>query len=266
MRKSTESLTASQFTYEVAAVEFFHVRFKGHLLRSHAVLKGMGIEHPAKHTVPMLRPAASLYCLHFAAMGYARLGGGMMLQQRRGMRPGEMLGLTKEDLLFSIDVGDIYGKPRLDVALGQRTGTKIKRAQSVSVYADADPDVLGFMLTLRNNTPDGALLFPYSIDTYRRLLAKVSMRLGLTDLHYTPHGPRAGYATEATLNKVPMAEIMGTGRWSQEKTLRTYVDVVSARSVISTMRMAGLAEAMEYAAAHWTSYLSPDVLAQAYRR
>lgn len=105
------NLSRTNFTYEVAAVEFFHVRLKGHLKHCRAALDDIGIRHPTKHTVPMTKVKAALYCSHFAALGYGRLGGGMVLQRRRGLRPGELLSLRATDLAFSDEAGGAFGAP-----------------------------------------------------------------------------------------------------------------------------------------------------------
>ena len=107
-----------------------------------------------------------------------------MLQQRRGLRPSEMLGLTPEDVCFS-DSGAGSGPGRADIALGARVGTKLKHPQWISVYADCDPDVLLFLRWVVQHTPKGKLLFPRSIDTFRNLMVKVSEGLGIR-LHWTP--------------------------------------------------------------------------------
>ena len=99
--KSEAQLSRAAFTYLVAAVEFYHSRFKGSLSRCHASLDRMGISNATKHTLPLLSSHACLFCSHFACLGYARLGGGLVFQQRRGLRPGEMLSLRPEDLAFS---------------------------------------------------------------------------------------------------------------------------------------------------------------------
>ena len=265
MHKAEVSLTRSAFTYLVASVEFFHSRFKGHLGRCHAALDGMGIGNPTKHTLPLLSAGACLFCTHLSSLGYARLGGGLVFQQRRGLIPGELLSLRPCDLAFTDEQGSSFGKQRVDIALGARTGTKLKRAQSVQVFIDDDPDVALFLRWVRDLTPPDCLLFPYSLPTYRRLLAKVSAKLGLSQA-YTPHGPRAGYATEATVNRIPFDEIRNTGRWTVDSSLRTYIDVVSAQLVTSEFQSLGLAPALDYARVHWLSFVSPAVLAQAYRR
>ena len=61
----------------------------------------------------MLRLASTLYAIRFCSLGYARLSGGLILQQRKGLRPREILALTREDLLFSADVGKKRGSTSL---------------------------------------------------------------------------------------------------------------------------------------------------------
>ena len=90
--------------------------------------------------MPLLSGHACLIGTHLAALGYCRLCVGTVLQQRRGLRPSEMLGLMREDLSSSHEAGT-GGAARVDIALGARTDTKTNRAQNVSVYIGTDPDL-----------------------------------------------------------------------------------------------------------------------------
>ena len=121
--KNTDGLTRSDFSYLIAAVRFFHPRFKGHLGWSKAVSDGWDREHITRHAVPMLSGHASLVGTRLSAKGYARLCGGIILQQRKGLRPSDMLALLPEDINFSED-SCLGGPPRVDIALGYKSGTK----------------------------------------------------------------------------------------------------------------------------------------------
>ena len=92
----------------------------------------------------MLSGYASLVGTHLSAKGYSRLCGGIILQQRKVLRPSEMLALLPEDINFSED-SYFGGPPRVDIALGSESGTKSGREQSVTVYVDTDPDVCLFL-------------------------------------------------------------------------------------------------------------------------
>ena len=103
-------------------------------------------------------------------------------------------------------------------------------------------------------------LVPYSLDRYRRLLYAVTGRLGFSDIGWSPHGPRAGFATEMRALRVPKAEIMEEGRWHSEQSFRIYVDVVGASDIHVALRTKGFLHAMAWAQNHWLSYLSPELM------
>ena len=84
----------------IAAVEFYFPRFKHHLIHARAALDGRARTYIPKHHVPMGRASASLAACHIASMGHTRLAGGLVVQQRRGLRPGELLGLVGNDIVL----------------------------------------------------------------------------------------------------------------------------------------------------------------------
>ena len=148
--------------------------------------------------------------------------------------------------------------------MGVRGGTKARREQCISVYADTDPDVLLFLRWVVEVTPPKAPLFPYSMATYRRLLAKIDNDLNIR-AGWTPHSARAGFATEATAFRVPFAVIRDTMRHSSDKSLRTYFDIVSAGTVAVAAMSAGLSQAIAYARVNWLKYVDKSLLAPVYR-
>ena len=122
----------AKLTQLVSAMEFFFPRMKGKLALSHAVLKGWGISHVTRHTVPMGRGPCALFACHMSAGGWPHLATGCMLQSTCGLRPSEMLGLKCGDLSFPEERGMPSGTPII-VGLGLRTGTKLKRPQVAMV-------------------------------------------------------------------------------------------------------------------------------------
>eukprot|EP00974_Lingulodinium_polyedra_P058487 5632549-Lingulodinium_polyedra.AAC.1 len=59
-----------------------------------------------------------------------RLGLGMLLQQRRGLRPSEMLGIRAQDV--ALPEAMAFGtRDAAVINLGVRVGAKAKRAQAV---------------------------------------------------------------------------------------------------------------------------------------
>ena len=137
--KQTEKLKKASFEKLVAALEFAIPRCKGNLEYARGVISGWGREHETKHTVPITGAPSKLAALHMSAAGAPRLGVGLVLQQRKGLRPNEMLMLQPEDVVNPMIHISHPGQECLVLNLGMRVGTKAKRAQSVVIRKTEDP-------------------------------------------------------------------------------------------------------------------------------
>eukprot|EP00972_Heterocapsa_arctica_P009812 1444059-Heterocapsa_arctica.AAC.1 len=62
-------------------------------------------------------------------------------------------------------------------------------------------------------------LIGYSYENYRRLLHKVEEKLGIS-VGWTPHSPRAGFASESSAEGCPFVEVRERGRWLADSSLR----------------------------------------------
>ena len=70
------------------------------------------------------------------------------------------------------------------------------------------------------------------------------------DIRWTPHSPRAGFATDAVAAGRPIAFIQEEGRWRSADSFRTYVDVVSAAAIGADLAKAGWGQQQALATAH----------------
>ena len=70
------------------------------------------------------------------------------------------------------------------------------------------------------------------------------------NIAWTPHSPRAGFASDATAAGKSFTEIREAGRWIADSSLRTYVDIVTAASISTSLRLEGLRPAILYARAN----------------
>ena len=99
------------------------------------------------------------------------------------------------DLLFPEEEGYTLDERPLRLSLGTKKGTKSKRAQFVLV--DKTQRRLALVLrALKRLTPPGLLLFPISYSSYRLLIKAGEEALGLA-AGFTPHSPRAGFASDS---------------------------------------------------------------------
>ena len=196
----------AQFENLVAAVEFFFPRYRSQLKLSKAIVAGWSVSYVAKHTVPLTRAPAILIAAHFASFGMPRLGIGLLLQRELGLRPREMLSLATHDI--SLPEHSLASAEYMTIALGSRSGTKAKRAQAVICRQRI---LVGLYRYLHAVTYSGDRLVPYSYEQYRRALKRAEQIWGIS-VGYTPHSPRAGFASEAFAEGMSFSDIKEAGR------------------------------------------------------
>ena len=242
--KNFSRFKKSQFENLVAAIELVVPPFKGELKWCHAVLRGWQTGYVPKHTTPMSQVPCLLFAAHFAADGHQLLGVALLAQKKLGLRPSEVLGIQWEDVTLPEEVYQATGSHALMIGLGVRHGTKAKRAQSVLVRDD--PELEALIRWARSVSRPGERLFPYSYEQMRRMIAKISKRLGLEDVKWTPHSPRAGFASDLTALGVEFAVIQNLGRWLSATSLRTYIDVITTASISTTLNTRHLNSAIDY--------------------
>lgn len=237
----------------VAAVEFFFPVFKHKLAWSHHIITGWSVEHQTKHTIPMLSSVAALYGVHFTALGHPRLGAGIYIQQSKGLRPSEMLALERQDVMLPEDAHALTFNAVV-VSLGTKVGTKAKRAQAVVFDVARFPICVELFRRLCAVTNPGEKLFPYSLEQYNRLIKKVSKVLGIEDIGYSGHSPRAGFASEGRAMGKEFVELREEGRWVADTSLRIYIDVVAASTISLQLTERRLKPALVYAVSRLLDY------------
>ena len=86
----------------------------------------------------------------------------------------------------------------------------------------------------------------YTYENYRRLLIAAQAKLGLQQLGFSPHSPRAGFATEAIADGADFVSVREAGRWLADSSLRTYVDLAWVVAIATDFELAGIAAAVDY--------------------
>ena len=71
-----------------------------------------------------------------------------------------------------------------------------------------------------------------SYAAYARVLQRAWKLAAVIELCFTPHSPRAGWATECRLRGMSIPELKARGRWAGDKSLAIYLDV-SATMLLS---------------------------------
>ena len=120
----------------IAAVEFVLPQTRKQLTWSHAGVDGRYVTASIRHAVLMTWPAAQLVRVQVVGLGLPRLAGGILLQTASGLRPGEMVQLRPDDLALPEVSGVSLADRPLTIALGAKSGTKIRRQQVVLLYLD----------------------------------------------------------------------------------------------------------------------------------
>ena len=244
--KNDRRITKAAMEGLVAAVEHVLPSFKGQLPWSRAVLSSWSTTYVTEHTVPLCAAPAALIAAHMSADGHPRLGATLLLQQALGLRPSEALGVQGGDVVLP-ETASFTNSSFATIGLGIRANTKAKRAQCVLLR---NPKLLALLRWLLKSTADDHLLCGYSYAQYRRILDRTCAKLGLTGLHYTPHSPRSGFATELYAQGVPFDRIKALGRWASDQSLRTYLDLVSAANIAVSLKLQHLQEPMGWCAAN----------------
>ena len=251
--KQEQSLTLSKLELLVASLEFHLPVLKGQLVYTKRASKGLCRTRSIQHTVPLLSEPAKLLALHLAALGKHRIALGLVVQCLTGLRPSELLGLREQHVFRSTS-----SCPRFIFRLGVGTGTKVQREQTTYLEWERDLQVSKLLWRLVHCTESNALLFPVSYSQYRELLAQVGEHLG-AGVRFTPHSPRAGFATEESSRGVDISNIRERGRWASEQSFKTYLDIVSASQVEAAFHLRGIGTALGEAIRHFSEFFGPGV-------
>jgi len=211
----------------LAALEKVMPRVKYKLSMAHARLQVIRRRRPPAHTVPMSFPVALAVAWALAVQGHGRVGGVLLIQAMFGLRPGEALGLEAADLVAGVTSTRVDASRLPIVLLGPRRGTKAGRPQFVVAlprFADLAHLVL---MRFKLSTPGSARLSHVAdVGTYSRLMRRALAHVG-TSGAYSPHSPRAGWATDAIMQGTSFTEVQERGRWLHPQSLRTYLDVAA---------------------------------------
>lgn len=248
--KNARSLTKGQLSNTLNGVEFFFPRYKP-LRWAKQVADAMAVEADVQHTIPMLPNAANLIASKLALKGYATVGAMLVLQVTTGMRPSDGYRKLKPS---HIHIPSDPKKPAV-IRLGAKTGTKVKREQFAMIDQHAHADVILMLKRWISVTPPDQFLCDHGYDKVNSLLKETCAELGL-GFSYTPHSPRAGFATKGVIDGKTTETIMTEGRWASRGSFIRYLDVVVAAQVQVQLELSQFESDMSLAALNMTSLLS----------
>ena len=215
----------------VAALYKCYPPLRGHLVWTAARLKVLAVSAPPVHHLPMDWLVALAIAYFAVRRGVPRHGALLLLQWLFGLRPSEALNLRGDDLV----VADCsLRSARLSfIRVGALRGTKAGRPQIVR--ARPGDRAANFVLALlARRTP--ADTFLSSLRTLPQLQAVIAR--GLSDaainLRFTPHCPRAGWATYRHTSGQSFTSLREDGRWRSDDSLRVYLDVVANTNTLES--------------------------------
>ena len=209
----------------ISALGFFYPRLKGALCMVIQYKRGWELGEGVVHTTPMLKVFVFAFARAFVQALRAKMAVGLLVQFDGLLRAGEMLSLRRKDIVLP-EFQPHLPNPKAFVLLGFSRSTKVRRQQVAKI---SDPYVIAALryVYVAAKSPTEKL-FPFTYAQYYEALAATTTLLGLEGLRYTPHSPRAGKATQMSLEEVPFPTIQEDGRWASATSLRIYLDRAAA--------------------------------------
>lgn len=185
---------------------------------------------PAGHHLPMPRPVLRAIAALALAWNWYDVASILLVAYPCYLRPVEMRDLQRQHLLlpsdFATDDSTIYVK--IPSPKTRRFGARLQHARA------SEPVVCRWLETMLRGMPKEARLFGgTSADLDKRFAALVS-HFGFSAKDgsgFTLASLRAGAATQAYRDGLPLVDIQWQGRWRAAKTLETYIQEVAAQSV-----------------------------------
>ena len=243
--KNSRKLTRSQFDTTRAALEFFFPRFRKKLQYSMAVGDGITKQAVIRHKHPMIKSVSFLLGAQLASMGKPRQGCAIIISRAAGLRPSETVSLCPEHVMFA----STNQNHSATLRLGAIVGTKAQREQTATVFQVEEPQAYEILARLVAVTPIGTRMFPFAYAQYNRSLQQAEQSLGL-NIGYTPHGARAGFASERVAAGESPVEVQRKGRWKNQTSFEVYVDIVGAAQIATNLQLQGFSDKIAYCNVH----------------
>ncbi len=192
-------------------------------------LKGWHRLRPSESHPPLTWELTCLLSAWMAMQGEHDAALAMLVGFDCYLRISEILGLKVQDVATARDprLGAAYRGVMLRLAK-----TKTGNNQSVTVES-ADVAAL-LQAHIRGRRPRGSV-FSVSRSRFYTLMHSASRAFGLASHGYTPHSLRHGGATRHYLQGRPVADIQFRGRWSDAKSVRTYIQSGRALLLLQTV-------------------------------
>ena len=201
---------------------------RGHLTWAAARLRVLAASSPPAHHLPMDWLIAVGIAYFTSRRHLPRQAGLLLLQWKFGLRPSEALNLTGSDLVCRPSP---HGHHLAYIKVGSLRGTKAGRPQIARARLLDRHAVFLLDLFAKNTPADVRLSTLNSLPQLQTLISR-GLRDANINLHFTPHCPRAGWATHRYLSGRPFVSLREDGRWRSDSSLRVYLDVVANTNLL----------------------------------
>ena len=152
------------------------------------------------------------------------------------LRPGELLGLRREDVLISASLGggglrgELWSGSAASIALrSPKTRSKFARAQFATLRHQPSIRWLRWYLHLFQ-APDSRL-WPGGKPAFNSMFTALCKACGVRAGVFTPGCLRPGGATFFFINGIELASLKFLGRWRSESSLESYVQEATAQAI-----------------------------------
>lgn len=188
-----------------------------HLNGSKLALKGWHRSSPSVSHPPLTWELTCLLSIWMAVRGEFDAALMMLVGFDCYLRIGELMNLTVQDVAMANDprIGAAYRGVLL--RLGK---TKTGNNQTVTVESN---DVAYLLQRHVRGRKSNEKVFTIGLSRFYSLMRQACDAFGLGEHGYTPHSLRHGGATRHFLQGKPIADIQFRGRWSEAKSVRTYI-------------------------------------------
>ena len=208
----------------LAAIEKVNPALHGQLPFSRALVGVLQVTSAIRHHLPMSWNMALVVAEGMCRLNRPREGALLLLQWRIAARPREALELEGGHLTPG---HRNHITPGVSVVnLGVRHGTKVRRPQAVVLPEDDWRAAVLIRAFSESTGPLERLSTLRTTAAYHSLLRSACVAVGLPQW-WSPHCPRAGWATENWMAGKPFADLKAFGRWKNDNSLQVYLDSVS---------------------------------------
>ena len=194
--------------------------FRWALPRSKQAVRGWYHLEGSESYPPLSRELAVVVAVQMRRNGRPREAIGVLLAFDCMLRVGELCALRRDDVA---DDGDSRVSTEHKGMFVRLVRTKTGNNKHVEVL---DPTARRLVRQLVATAGPGDRLFPFSTETFRRVMKATCSQLGLhaAPVDYVPHSLRHGGATYYYfVKRMPMEDVLYRGRWESTKSARTYL-------------------------------------------